>query len=314
MERPFFSIVIPVYQTEQYLEECLLSIKHQTWRDFECVVVDDGSLGVMNKGKHLGAKAIFEQTVGEDDRFRYIRQDNSGQGFARDAGIIQARGKKLVQVDSDDYLEPSFLQIAFDALARSDEQTLFFNQIKVLRDGAMVRFEEHERFVPAVNSFKSMLVFPTMMLTAVGYFFDIDFLHEHAIHYRYANKGEDTVFVFEYFLAFAQVYGCLPRLSPIPAWYVYRIRESGAAKQITRSQDFSAGTFAQTTAFVRSRLSELGKIGLVYYVLGVLFVIRFRLYAVRAQSPHRIIKFAVNVAVKTLTLVALLISGTRRRT
>ncbi|MCX4823490.1 CDP-glycerol glycerophosphotransferase family protein [Streptomyces sp. NBC_01142] len=97
------SVVVPVYNVEDYLEECLRSLADQTLRDLEVVMVDDGSTD--------GSAAIARRFAAEDDRFRLVPQANAGLGAARNTGIREARGEFLAFVDSDD-LVPS------DAYAR----------------------------------------------------------------------------------------------------------------------------------------------------------------------------------------------------
>jgi len=128
MPNPFFSISIPVFKTEAFLEQCLVSIQNQEFKDFECLVVNDGSLGV----NQLDFKAkqdldfvpkvdfskidgpsqisyIFDRLVGKDSRFRLIDKTNGGVSTARNAGLNQARGDWLIQIDPDDWILPNHL-------------------------------------------------------------------------------------------------------------------------------------------------------------------------------------------------------------
>jgi CDP-glycerol glycerophosphotransferase len=92
------SVVVPVYNVEDYLEECLRSLADQSLRDLEVVMVDDGSTD--------GSAAIARRFAAEDARFRLVSQSNAGLGAARNTGIREARGEFLAFVDSDD-LVPS---------------------------------------------------------------------------------------------------------------------------------------------------------------------------------------------------------------
>ncbi|MEV6398330.1 CDP-glycerol glycerophosphotransferase family protein [Streptomyces sp. NPDC051907] len=88
------SVVVPVYNVEDYLEECLRSLADQSLRDLEVVMVDDGSTD--------GSAVIARRFAAEDDRFRLLTQVNAGLGAARNAGVREARGEFLAFVDSDD--------------------------------------------------------------------------------------------------------------------------------------------------------------------------------------------------------------------
>jgi CDP-glycerol glycerophosphotransferase len=96
------SVVVPIYNVELYLQECLESIAAQTERDLEVVLVDDGSPD--------GSAAIAQEFEAADPRFRLVRQANAGLGGARNTGIRHAGGELLFFVDSDDVLPPDALQ------------------------------------------------------------------------------------------------------------------------------------------------------------------------------------------------------------
>ncbi|MDO5292482.1 MAG: glycosyltransferase family 2 protein [bacterium] len=92
------SIIIPVYNVAGYLETCLSSIKKQTWKDFEVIIVDDGSTDE--------SPAICDCFCKEDNRFRVIHKKNEGVSKARNTGIDVATGKYFLFFDSDDFVEP----------------------------------------------------------------------------------------------------------------------------------------------------------------------------------------------------------------
>ena len=96
------SIIIPVYNVEKYLRECLESVLNQTFRDFEIICVDDGSID-----KSL---EILQEYKKKDDRFVILQQKHSGAGAARNNGIRAAQGKYIQFLDSDDYFEPDMLE------------------------------------------------------------------------------------------------------------------------------------------------------------------------------------------------------------
>lgn len=94
LRRPVVSLVVPVYNVEPYLAECLDSLLEQTLPDLEVIAVDDGSTD--------GSPAILRAYAARDRRVRVITQGNAGQGAARNAGVEAARGEFLMFVDSDD--------------------------------------------------------------------------------------------------------------------------------------------------------------------------------------------------------------------
>lgn len=105
------SVIVPVYNVEPYLRECIESILGQTYRDFELILVDDGSPD--NCG------AICDEYAARDPRIRVIHQENGGLSAARNAGLDVAKGEYVAFVDSDDLLHPEYLNYLMRGIAES---------------------------------------------------------------------------------------------------------------------------------------------------------------------------------------------------
>ncbi len=98
-----FSVIIPVYNVEKYLKECVNSVLRQTFTDFELILVDDGSKD--------GSSAICDEYAKCDNRIQVIHKKNGGQSSARNIGVSNAKGKYVVFLDSDDLIcSDSFLE------------------------------------------------------------------------------------------------------------------------------------------------------------------------------------------------------------
>lgn len=95
---PKLSVIVPVYNTEKYLRECVDSILAQTFTDFELILVDDGSTD--------GSGAICDEYAEKDSRIQVIHQENGGVTRARKAGAILSKGDYVTYVDSDDWIDP----------------------------------------------------------------------------------------------------------------------------------------------------------------------------------------------------------------
>jgi glycosyltransferase involved in cell wall biosynthesis len=96
MEQKTFSLVIPVYNVEKYLRQCIESVLHQNYNNYECILVDDGSSD--------SSGAICDEYARIDDRVRVIHKLNGGLSSARNAGLDIACGKYIFFLDSDDYI------------------------------------------------------------------------------------------------------------------------------------------------------------------------------------------------------------------
>ena len=102
MSEKMISVIVPVYNVEEYLEECLESIRKQTYQDIEVILVNDGSTD--------GSKAICKHFCQTDKRFRLINQKNQGQSVARNHGVKESLGEYIMFVDSDDVVSLGLLE------------------------------------------------------------------------------------------------------------------------------------------------------------------------------------------------------------
>lgn len=105
MKNPSISIIVAVFNLEYYLEQCLDSIRSQTFADFECIVVDDGSSDATPE--------ICDRYAGMDSRFKVIHQENGGLSHALNSGLAVAAGDYIGFVDADDWIEPTMFELLF---------------------------------------------------------------------------------------------------------------------------------------------------------------------------------------------------------
>lgn len=113
MKRPFLSVIVPVYNVEAYVEECLKSILSQTFKDFELLLVDDGSSDKSGE--------ICDRYADNDDRIRVIHQKNNGVSSARNTALTVSSGEWITFVDSDDYVEQDYFEQLIAPIRTSDE-------------------------------------------------------------------------------------------------------------------------------------------------------------------------------------------------
>lgn len=106
------SIIVPVYNVEKYLRDCLDSIAAQTCRDFEAILIDDGSTD--------SSGDVCDEYAKTDKRFRVIHQQNAGVSVARNNGLEKARGEYVAFVDADDVIVPNFVEVLLEKGKNSD--------------------------------------------------------------------------------------------------------------------------------------------------------------------------------------------------
>ena len=105
---PAISVIVPVYKVEKYLDRCIESILNQTFKDFEVILVDDGSPD--------RCPAMCDEWAKKDSRIRVIHKENGGLSSARNAGLKIQKGEFVCFVDSDDWILPEMLQDMFELL------------------------------------------------------------------------------------------------------------------------------------------------------------------------------------------------------
>lgn len=109
---PKVSIIVPVYNTSQYLEKCLSSLINQTLKDIEIICIDDGS--------EDDSLSILEQFAQKDNRIIIINQTNKGPSAARNIGIKNAKGEFIGLLDSDDFVDLDFYEKLYDAATKNN--------------------------------------------------------------------------------------------------------------------------------------------------------------------------------------------------
>ena len=133
---PIISVVIPTYSHRETVGATLESVFAQTFRDFEVVVVDDGS---------TDGTAELLRPLAEQGRLRYVRQDNAGQSVARNRGLSEARGAFIAFLDDDDLWPPDKLEWQVEALRQHPDAVLVYGEPRYLHpDGRVVRRKRRE--------------------------------------------------------------------------------------------------------------------------------------------------------------------------
>lgn len=133
------SVIIPVYNAEKYLRQCLDSVLNQTFQNLEIIAVDDGS-------KDCSAEILREYCRKYPQKVRGIYQENQGQSAARNAALDAAKGEYLVFVDSDDYIGKEFVQCLYEKAVEADSDMVICDYTKVTDEGEILKvFEANYR-------------------------------------------------------------------------------------------------------------------------------------------------------------------------
>lgn len=179
--KPYFSIIVPVYNSSQYLHRCIESILNQTYKDFECILVDDGSTD--------DSGLICDTYKQKDKRVRVYHKENGGVSSARNKGIKEAKGNYVIFVDSDDYiLEDKLEKVYLNSLQNPD---MLVGYYKIPESYRYVVHEITEKDFFHINNIGVVWtsVYNNKILKENSICFDESIWH-----------GEDSIFILNYFL------------------------------------------------------------------------------------------------------------------
>ena len=127
MNNELISIIVPIYNTEKYLHECLDSILNQSYTNFEVLLINDGSTD--------SSGTICQEYVERDSRFRYFEKDNGGVASARNLGLERSEGTYITFIDSDDWVEFNYLEVLYTALKENDTDVAISTYKRFAQDG-----------------------------------------------------------------------------------------------------------------------------------------------------------------------------------
>lgn len=142
MDNIKISVVIPVYNVEKYLSECIDSLINQTLKEVEIICVDDGSTD--------NSPQILDEYAKKDTRIKVFHQENKGVSVARNDGIKKVQGEYLTFVDSDDWLELNALEVLYNTAKKRKSDVLLFSFYSYYPN----KLEKNNRLVPLKNIIK----------------------------------------------------------------------------------------------------------------------------------------------------------------
>lgn len=209
------SIIVPVYNVEEYLRECVDSVLNQTYSDIEVILVDDGSTDQSGN--------ICDEYAGMDSRIKVIHKKNEGVSAARNTGIEVASGERIIFVDSDDCIHPQLLE-SYRELD-DDSVTLlcdYTTDMEEWKRFSLNDIQEHMEFVDREKFMK--LFYKDYMNPPFNKYFWADIIREHQIRFpEDMSLGEDLIFNMKYLAAVKRDY----RIMHGPFYY-YRENRAGS--------------------------------------------------------------------------------------
>ncbi len=123
-DQNLISVIVPVYNVEDYLEECINSILSQTYTNLEILIVDDGSMD--------NSLAIIQEFSQRDSRITIFTKENGGLSSARNRAIDEAKGEYLTFIDSDDYIEENYIEYLMKSLIDNEADISIVNSYHMM--------------------------------------------------------------------------------------------------------------------------------------------------------------------------------------
>ena len=227
------SIIVPVYNTEKYLGECIESILNQTYRDFELLLVDDGSTD-----KSLEICIGYKR---KDSRIKVFHRENSGVSAARNYGLESAQGEFISFCDSDDVIKPKLYEILFDKMIYYGVDRVCGGYEYLYPDGHCLYCKGRK----ADGLYKKEDLLPVMIDdgTLSGFLFSgvynsifkREIIEKKNIRFNEMIKyNEDSLFSFEYAMCSENLY-CLQS----QALYLYRQHELSSTRKRKKGDKYS---------------------------------------------------------------------------
>jgi len=206
--RPKISVIVPVFNVEEYIDKCFLSLKSQTFSQFEVICINDGSTD--------GSLKMLEKYAADDNRFVVFSQKNQGQGAARNNALNAAKGDYIVFLDPDDWLEQNALDAIYNAFKKANPDVVQFDYFTIADD--KVRLSDFGRIIkkkykydlktnPLYN-YKSIGdgVFRDMPLVVWNKAYSREFIMKNDIKFAPYKHAEDHIFTLKSVFLAREIY------------------------------------------------------------------------------------------------------------
>ncbi|HIT07288.1 MAG TPA: glycosyltransferase family 2 protein [Candidatus Scybalocola faecipullorum] len=242
------SVIVPVYNAQDYLEQCIVSILEQTLQEIEVICVDDSSTD--------RSLEILKKYEKEDSRMRVLTQPNSGAGAARNRGLSQASGEYLSFLDADDFFEPDMLELAYAKAKEDRADMVVFKSDQYHTDSdqfVQVAWTLREKEIPPYTPFNHRQMTDNIFKVFVGWawdkLFSREFVEKHHLTFQEQRTSNDMLFVFSA-VALAK------RITIVPKVLAHQRRD--AKDSLSKTRENSWHCFYDALTALRQRLTDEG--------------------------------------------------------
>lgn len=267
-ENFLISIVIPVYNAEKYLEQCLNSIKNQTYKNFEVILVNDGSID--------NSESICKEFVESDTRFRYYLKANGGASSARNFGLDNVTGEYITFIDADDWVDENHLEVLINNI-KENNSDMAVSSIKKFDNVSRFKFRVYsnkEKYLLNYNKLNReefLVILPKLIHASNSYKIAVSklFKKELLSDVRFDESivyGEDLEFFFK-------IYNNISSISYVDeVSYIYRLYDEST------SSKFGQLYMKQELGIYKKMYEKIEELGLptIHYYNTIRDLLEFR--------------------------------------
>ena len=267
-ENFLISIVIPVYNAEKYLEQCLNSVKNQTYKNFEVILVNDGSID--------NSESICKEFVESDTRFRYYLKANGGASSARNFGLDNVTGEYITFIDADDWVDENHLEVLINNI-KENNSDMAVSSIKKFDNVSKFGFRVHskqEKYLLNYNKLNReefLVILPKLIHASNSYKIAVSklFKKELLSDVRFDESivyGEDLEFFFK-------IYNNISSISYVDeVSYIYRLYDEST------SSKFGQLYMKQELGIYKKMYEKIEELGLptIHYYNTIRDLLEFR--------------------------------------
>lgn len=246
MNNPKVSVIIPVYNVQNYLQQCMDSVIAQTLSEIEIICVDDGSTD--------DSLNILHKYAEQDKRVRILTQSNAGAGAARNRGLREATGAYLSFLDSDDFFEPDMLEKSVACIEQYNADFVVFESDQYHMDHGeyiknpwVLRKKDIPPYMPFTHRELTDNVFKTFVGWAWDKLYRRSFVEEHNLWFQEQRTSNDLLFVFSA-LVLAK------KIAIVEKVLAHQRRGSGDSLSVTREKSWHC--FYDALLALRERLQK----------------------------------------------------------
>ena len=299
---PQVTIIVPCYNVETYIEQCIKSILNQTYSNIQLILIDDGSTDNTND--------VISKLIEDRNNVIYIKKNNFGVSNARNTGIENATGDYIMFVDSDDYISKNMITNMYKLMNKYNSDIVKCNIFKEYIDADIIKIDKpiysRVKYLDSKNFYKTIykkILSTEIMNSSCSSLFKTDIIRENNIRFREdIHNGEDAIFFMNYIDA------CNSLVYTPSPYYHYLIKDTG----LTGTGISMEKLWDSKLKFIKELRNKEEKWNLKYYnyvdkkIIYIFMSCLYRLYKKDKNQDFEFKKYFLNMMIKDVDLVNIL--------